>query len=92
MRYNLKQKLEKDYGVKWMDDSENFNGHKGGVWLSGENGTDGGQIEGLELFDYYAESGLYELGVLKEFQKFLDKIGWFAEWNDAGTMFLWRAQ
>ena len=52
-----------------------------GLWLSGEEGN---LIDGISAFDYYG----YDGGVNPEMRKWLDERGWYAEWNDAGTVML----
>jgi len=58
-----------------------------GLWLSGEEGN---LFDGLEAFNYWAESDLWDGGVLKGMRDWLDDRGWWAEWNDAGTIMLYK--
>ena len=81
--------------------SEEFDGNDGGIWTGGE-GEPSMKIDGHEcgMFSYYTgvqggfpynENSIYDdFGTLKEVRKILDDAGWFSEWYDAGTMFLWK--
>ncbi len=69
-----------------------FHGEEGddpqGLWVSGEEGN---EMESyIPAFDYYAESSLYEGGVHKDMTKWLESMGYRAEWHDPGTMMLYR--
>jgi len=64
--------------------SEEFDGMDGGIWISAE------EPQNEFYFDYYAMSSSYELGVDKSLDVFLEKRGWYAEWYDPGTIFLWE--
>jgi len=65
----------------FLEPSEGFDGHKGGIWTGGEGNP---AIDGVGVFDYWGS------GVDPRVEKFLSERGWFAEWHDAGTMFLWK--
>jgi hypothetical protein len=81
-----------------MENSEDFDGNGGGIWMSGESDTpyfketftdDEGSFDfKSEVFNYYNES--YVFGVHPKLHKWLAERGWFGEWHDAGTMFLWK--
>ncbi len=112
-RAQIKKGLLKMIPDLWMKDSEEYDGHSGGIWSSGE---DGKSYKGIPVFDYYEESNYlmmeeirdrerslilaneeptkmvssYESGVHLEIYKWLDERGWYAEWNDPGTIFLWK--
>lgn len=74
--------------MEFVRTTEEFDGSKGGIWLSAENGDTYG---GLEIFNYWAENHrVYDLGVLKKFQEMCKKYGWFPEWHDCGTIMLWK--
>ena len=60
--------------------SEDFDGHKGGIWTGGEGEP---SIDGEGIFNYWGSNN-------PDVEKFLEERGWFAEWYDAGTMFLWK--
>lgn len=66
--------------------------YKSGIWVCGEDGAT--DKKGMRIFNYYASGNLskyYDIGVLSTFVKFLSDRGWFAEWYDCGTAFLWEA-
>jgi hypothetical protein len=68
--------------------TEDFNGNGGGVWLCGEGSE---KYMGDVIFDYYSENYKdYNIGVLIPFEKKLDKMGWWCEWYDAGTIQIWK--
>ena len=69
----------------YMENSEDFDGHKGGIWMSGESETP--NFDGVPVFDYYGQP---DGGVSTTLRDWLHERGWFPEWHDAGTMFLWR--
>lgn len=86
-------KLNRDQMMDWIGKSmkfvrttEDFNGSKGGIWLSAENGD---TFKGRPIYDYYAEGSAYDLGVLAAWEKELNNRGWYSEWNDAGTVMVW---
>jgi hypothetical protein len=87
-RERLMAKLEKAYPNMFLSTTEEFNGRKGGIWTSGEDSPL--DKKGLPLFDYWAMGTSYSLGVRPHFANFLERNGWFAEWNDAGTIMLWK--
>jgi ribosomal protein S8E len=73
--------------MKFVKTSEEFNGNDGGIWVSGENGD---RYKGKQIYDYYiGDPKNYELGVLKDWEKELNKRGWYSEWYDAGTVMIW---
>lgn len=73
--------------VKFVKTSEEFDGSSGGIWVSGENGD---RYKGKRIYDYYVQDPKnYELGVLKDWEKELNKRGWYSEWYDAGTVMIW---
>lgn len=58
------------------------------VWTSAE--TFEQLYYGLPLFNYYNDNTKYTLGVNNHLETFLDKRGWFCEFNDPGTVFIWK--
>lgn len=73
--------------IKFVKTSKEFNGDDGGIWVSGENGD---RYKGKQIYDYYVQDPKnYELGVLKDWEKELNKRGWYSEWYDAGTVMIW---
>lgn len=89
-----------DEGAKdYVHKTEDLGWNKGGILCSGEGGL---ELKGLPVFDYWQESDYlvadegiqmessYDLGTLKSVKTWLEKMGWYPEWQDAGTMMLWR--
>jgi len=73
--------------LKFIKNSEEFDGVEGGIWTTAEDGAKKG---GLRIFDYYNESSKYEFGVLKSFADLLSKRGWYCEFYDPGTVMIWE--
>ena len=74
--------------------TEQFDGAEGGIWTSAEDGIDGPIMNHLPLFNYYSQDGgsnYYTFGVNNKFCEFLEERGWYAEFNDPGTVMLWEA-
>ena len=82
-REKLITKLEKK-GLVVRGTSEEFDGTEGGIWISAEEESN------QFYFDYWAETSSYELGVRVEMDQLLEKKGWFAEWYDPGTVFIYE--
>ena len=79
--------LKKKFSIDFISTTEEFNGSEGGVWVSGESGD---VYKGKIIYDYYSEDHKnYELGVLNRFEQQINKIGWYSEWYDAGTVMIW---
>jgi hypothetical protein len=88
-REYMMEHLEVTWGMSFVNTTENFNGGKGGIWLSAENGEED-PINGDRLFDYWSENyNRYEHGVLNHLANWARECGWWFEWNDAGTIMLW---
>ena len=87
---STKQVATRDQIIKGLTDmcdpnaflrySEDFDGNDGGIWTGGEGNP---SIDGIGIFDYWN-------GNNTNVDKYLEDNGWFAEWYDAGTMFLWE--
>lgn len=71
--------------IKVVGTTEDFNGSKGGIWISAE------EPQNTHFFDYYAMGRTYDCGVRTSLVELLDKLGWYAEWEDAGTIMLWKS-
>jgi len=79
--------LKMKFSLDFVSTTEEFNGSEGGVWVSGESRD---VYKGKIIYDYYSEDHKnYELGVLNKFEKQINKIGWYSEWYDAGTVMIW---
>ena len=91
---NEAKKLDRDEMMDWLDQtlsftrtSEEFDGAKGGIWTSGENGE---EWKGKVIYAYYSEDYKNRtFGVLNSWEKELNKRGWYSEWYDAGTVMIW---
>ena len=80
--------LAKKYPKMFLRTTEEFSGSEGGIWTSGESGPSA--KDGNPLFSYYSENPhKYEIGVHKEVYDYLEKLGWYCEWYDAGTIMIW---
>lgn len=82
-RDTLIKNLQKK-GIIVRGTTEEFDGSERGIWISVEC------LENEYYFNYYAESRAFELGVRGTLYDFLEKRGWYAEWNDPGTIMLWE--
>lgn len=78
--------LKDKYKFTFVRTSEDFDGSKGGIWTSGESSP---LLGGKKIYNYYGEGSAYDLGVLKKFEDAINKLGWYSEWYDAGTMNIW---
>jgi hypothetical protein len=89
-RAQIRKGLQKmfDQGEEsFLRNSEDFDGHKGGIWTGGEGDP---TIDGVGAFDYWSGGEGYVFGVHPKVHKWLEERGWFGEWYDGGTMFLWK--
>jgi hypothetical protein len=87
-RDELMDALRKKYGLNSRT-TEEFGISPGGVWLNAESNVPS-TTGGLPLFDYYMDMDPYEFGVHPEFEKFASQYGFAPEWNDPGTLMLWK--
>ena len=88
-RDQLMGALESKYGLKART-TEEFDGTPGGIWLDAESRVPETE-DGLPLFDYYLDVDPYMFGVHPDFEAFvIDNYGFAPEWNDPGTLMLWR--
>ena len=77
--------LLRDKGIVVRGNSEEFDiTMTNGIWVSAE------EEENEFYFNYYGSHATYELGVHRNLDVYLEKRGWYAEWNDPGTIFLWE--
>jgi hypothetical protein len=76
VRANFKRK-----GIAFREGEEFSEGYKGALWTWAEG-------EHPKWFDYYSESKDFEIGVNKKLIAQLDKLGYYAEWYDCGTIFI----
>ena len=88
-RDELIEVLKKAYPNMFLRTTEEFDGHEGGIWSSGEDGIEAS--DGFALFDYWSENhDRYEIGVHNEIMTLLGDNGWFAEWYDGGTIMFYK--
>jgi hypothetical protein len=87
--------LQNKYPDIKLESAELFEGREeqedGGIWVQSVEDRNLCK-NGLPMFDYYANGNedKYDLGVNVEMIDLLDKHGWYAEWNDPGTIFLYK--
>lgn len=72
--------------IRIVRTTEEFSGSEGGIWVSGESGD---TYNNYEIYDYWSESEMYPLGVLRSWEEQLERRGWYSEWYDAGTVCIW---
>ncbi len=62
-----------------------------GLWISGEEGNElGVEIEGTMFYDCAFNYWAMDYKVNPKMEKFLEHNGYMAEWNDAGTVMLYK--
>lgn len=76
------------YGLSFVKTSEEFDGEEGGIWLGGSEGKLMPNAKD-DMFNYYHGGSKYPQGIHKDLAKFLDKKGWYGQFGDPGTVFLW---
>ena len=85
MRFTtLAKRIVDKFPHVWIKDARDFNGSDG-LWTG-----EGSEIDGISAFDHYADNSLYIMGVHKKLSDFLHKLGFYAEWYDAGTIIIYR--
>jgi len=77
--------LDAKYGFRART-TEEFNNNSGGIWVSGEGSP---SLGGKKIYNYYANTKGYEFGVLNRYEEAINKLGWYSEWYDAGTVMIW---
>lgn len=90
-REEMIELLEAKYPNMFIKTTEEFDGSQGGIWSSGEDGLCA--KDGHQLFHYYSQDmsqKRYIGGVHKEIYNFLNKYGWYGQWNDPGTIMFWE--
>ena len=80
----LSRKFPKIDGIKVLSDWDNDPTSVVGLFLG--DAAEGGEIDGLPAADYYITDPDWEFGVNPRLTKELDKLGYYAEWHDAGTL------
>lgn len=59
-----------------------------GIWIAADNRD---KYKGEVIYEYFSQD--YEkrdIGVLKSWEEELNKRGWYSEWNDPGTVMIWK--
>lgn len=81
---NVIAKLQKQFPDVWFKDGADFsNSHTNTVWTG-----EGSYIDGHNAFDAYGYGET--MGIHPKMQKALDKLGLWAEFYDAGTVFFYE--
>ena len=86
-RDELMDIMETKYKIKTVRTSEDFNGQTGGIWIAADNDE---MMGGNKIFDYYNRGSKYSNGVLTQLRTAVEKMGWWFEWNDPGTIICWQ--
>lgn len=88
-REKMMEILKTKYKFSHVRTSEEFYSDKDNnksIWMSAENGE---QLNGKRIFDYWTmDTKHYDIGVLKKFEEQIQKLGWYCEWYDCGTMII----
>jgi len=58
------------------------------IWLSGEDSSV--DVNGKPIFSYYDDGKHYHFGVINHLVEWAESHGWYFEWYDAGTIFMWE--
>lgn len=87
-REEMKNVMVTKYGLNFVKNSEEFDGEKDGIWLGGSDSLMP-NAKSEEMFNYYHGGSKYPQGIHKDLAKFLDKCGWYGQFADPGTVFLW---
>jgi len=87
MKTLLKRKmhrLQQRFPAVWVKDGAEFDGSTANKIWTGE----GSEIDGYAAFNYYAYQNT--MGVHPELDEYLRKLGLYAEFYDAGTVFIYE--
>ena len=92
--------------ITFLKKSEEFDGKKDGIWTSGEYdcifkglapfdhnveyGDCSRLLIGDKKHDKLKVKTMYVNGVHREIYNWLEERGWYPEWYDGGTLFLWK--
>jgi hypothetical protein len=88
-REQMIEAVKRAYPKQHIRTSEEFSPNMiDGLWLAADGGTE--DKRGAELFNYYAESSLYEMGVIAHLAAWANRHGWYFEYYDPGTIFMWE--
>jgi hypothetical protein len=86
MKQTTMMKHLESKGVDVCGTTGDFYGYKEGkgIWISAESNVD--------LFDYWSPSWADSFGVNPKLDAFVQKAGWYFEWNDCGTIMAYPAK
>ncbi len=95
----LKAQLSNAFPKVWIKDGDEFSrGHKNSLWTGeGSMITTTVPLPGeqftfdIPAFDSCDLSDIYVFGVHHKLHKFLEERGFFAEFHDGGTVFIYRS-
>ena len=85
-KLKLINRLIKKYPLAWWKDGELFDNNENCLVWTGEGSM---YDNWTPLFDYYAETDIYQCGVHVELAEYLRKQGLFCECYDAGTYLIY---
>jgi hypothetical protein len=87
------KRLQKKFpGITGIQDAEEWGGSRYGEAIHLGDAAEGGEIDGLPAADYYVEfpCSVYDhdfgMGVHIKLATALDKMGYYTEWYDGGTI------
>ena len=84
MSLNKVKELLTSKGISFKDGGDYSKNHEGSIWTWAEG-------EHPEYFDYYStDYDNFDCGINNDLKNDLGKLGYFAEWNDCGTIFIWE--
>ncbi len=84
-RYELIRLLRINFPKMWTKESEEFDGRENAIWTGEGSYVD----DHNDMFNNMLDGGSYEMGIHKSLVRLLDEHGWFAEWSDGGTVFVY---
>jgi hypothetical protein len=78
------RKILTSKGISFREGEDYSKNHEGSIWTWAEG-------EHPEYFNYYAtDYKKFDCGINIKLKEQLAKVGYFAEWNDCGTIFIWK--
>lgn len=92
-REKMMEILKTKYKFSHVRTSEEFFTDKDnnkGIWI-GVDKENEERFYGKYIFDYWTNDHKnYDIGVLKKFAIQIEKLGWYCEWYDCGTMMIYE--
>jgi hypothetical protein len=89
----LKQDLATRFPNVWIKDGRDFcSDYACSLWTGDGSQIDvhGDKVYTVDAFDLYSDSRQYVTGVWRELYNFLDARGYYCEFHDPGTVFIWE--